>query len=64
MIPSVLRRVVRMLRIALTVLGAIWRSSRDWDGILEYDRLVAVIRDGWPVKNDLGAPLPIKMPWG
>jgi hypothetical protein len=63
MIASRLWRLVSRLRVAVVVIGAVWRSSRDWDGVLEYDLLVAVIRDGWPVKNDLGAPLPIKMPW-
>lgn len=64
MIPSILWRVVAVARCALTILGALWRSSRDWDGVLDYYRLADLIFDAWPVRDEDGGPLPIRMPWG
>lgn len=63
MIASPLWRLVTRLRIAVVVIGAVWRAGRERDGVLDYYRLADLIFEAWPAKGADGEPLPIRMPW-
>lgn len=64
MIASRLWRLVARLRVAVVVIGAVWRVGRERDGVLDYYRLADLILEAWPVRDEDGGPLPIRMPWG